>query len=684
MTITMTRVWLAWLTALIALPAEAENASTRPFGGSTRPVVPTLQVDEEPALCGPLLADAKASFASSSREIDIFDAAYARHPALTWRETAVPRSRRAVGSPETRFNSGPSAVYRLDLDLAGDGRPQAVLLQSIPFNWSGDNVAAYVVAPGANADQVEQAILALHNQAGDESSSDGLSSGGLLSRYFPSYAHGHARTLAVTPTDLHKIFLWNTRYYHLQHDVFQSAEYIDPVRIFRLMPDGRVHLTCEVTFPGAHAAFQVLQAVSGLTSLATLLDSIRGSGRDHRMPPYRSHDTHMTVWSIRHVAYRPWAVAHTFGDRQGPVARHDSRVDAFLEEWSATEPWNRREYDTMRMAQHGARRGVEQYIRSVFGLSASEAKVWAARVVDDLVATSIVIPSGYEPAETSFTDECTLGSSELNRALVRQDAAAVQRLLSAFQRSLGVDSQRDGEAHLVSAALHAAIEWPYGLRALLQAGADPNAPNHFGKTPLMVAAHLNRPDVVRLLLAAGAQVNLRTSANDTGCQRSVTAGRTALTYAAENASPIVMRLLLEAGADPGLAAGGHDSLEALLALNPRLTEEEKRLSVQDLARRARDFAGPSFDCDRGVTRLERAICLNEHLAMFDLEIDRAYRLLLATRHQGIRSDQHEWIKDRGKACKTPEVVAADCLARSMRTRARYLHLLVGELASERD
>lgn len=678
------RVWLAWMTVFIALAAQAENASTRPFGGSTRPVVPTLQVDEEPALCGPLLADVKASFASSSREVDIFDAAYARHPALTWRETAVPSSRRAVGSPETRFNSGASAVYRLDLDLAGDGRPQAVLLQSIPFNWSGDDVAAYVVASGADTDQVEQAILALHNQAADESSSDGLSSVGLLSRYFPSNAHGPTRTLAVTPTDLHKIFLWNGRYYHLQHDVFQSAEYIDPVRIFRLMPDGRVHLTCEVAFPGAHAAFQLLQAVSGLPSLMMLLRSVREPGRESGMAPYRAPDPVTAMWPIRHVAFRPWAVAHPLGDRADAAARHGSRVDAFLEEWSATEPWNRREYDTMRMAQHRARRGVEQYLKSVFGLPASEAKVWAARVVDDVIAASIVIPSDYEPTDTSFTDECTLGSSELNRALVSQDAAAVQRLLSAFQRSLGVDSQRDGEAHLVSAALHAAIEWPYGVHALLQAGADPNAPNHFGKTPLMVAAHLNRPDVVRLLLAAGAQVNLRTSANATWCRRSVTAERTALTYAAENASPVVMRLLLEAGADPGQAAGGHDSLEAFLALNPRLTEEEKRLSVQDLARRAGDFAGPSFDCDRGVTRLERAICLNEHLAMFDLEIDRAYRLLLAARHEGIRSDQHEWIKIRGKACETPEVVEADCLARSMRTRARYLHLLVRELSSERD
>ncbi len=49
------------------------------------------------------------------------------------------------------------------------------------------------------------------------------------------------------------------------------------------------------------------------------------------------------------------------------------------------------------------------------------------------------------------------------------------------------------------------------------AGADPNRPNVFGKTPLMVAAHLNRIDSARKLLSAGARVDAVTGKVVEGC-----------------------------------------------------------------------------------------------------------------------------------------------------------------------
>ncbi|MGI9305518.1 MAG: ankyrin repeat domain-containing protein [Gammaproteobacteria bacterium] len=69
---------------------------------------------------------------------------------------------------------------------------------------------------------------------------------------------------------------------------------------------------------------------------------------------------------------------------------------------------------------------------------------------------------------------------------------------------------------------------------LLDQVEDVNFPNHRGKTALMVAARKGHPDVVRLLLEAGAKVNTVNSA-----------GGNALMYAAVSGDAASLRLLLE-------------------------------------------------------------------------------------------------------------------------------------------
>ena len=78
------------------------------------------------------------------------------------------------------------------------------------------------------------------------------------------------------------------------------------------------------------------------------------------------------------------------------------------------------------------------------------------------------------------------------------------------------------------------------VRAAIKAGADVNARNELGVTPLMGAAYSNtNPDVVKALIAAGANVNAR--AED---------GKTVLMEAASwNDNPDVLKVLIEAGAN---------------------------------------------------------------------------------------------------------------------------------------
>lgn len=83
---------------------------------------------------------------------------------------------------------------------------------------------------------------------------------------------------------------------------------------------------------------------------------------------------------------------------------------------------------------------------------------------------------------------------------------------------------------------------PELARTLLDAGADVNARDIRGMTPLMLAAasETQNPEVVRLLLAKGAEVNAKS-----------TVGETALDWAAKFGNPSTLKLLEEGGAVKG-------------------------------------------------------------------------------------------------------------------------------------
>ena len=98
-------------------------------------------------------------------------------------------------------------------------------------------------------------------------------------------------------------------------------------------------------------------------------------------------------------------------------------------------------------------------------------------------------------------------------------------------------SGTDWNEKLLAAAETGDLE---GVREALAAGADVNARDKWGRTPLHQATRWGRVDVVRLLLDAGAEADARTRWGDTPLHR-----------AAWNGCAEAVRLLLEHGADVG-------------------------------------------------------------------------------------------------------------------------------------
>lgn len=150
------------------------------------------------------------------------------------------------------------------------------------------------------------------------------------------------------------------------------------------------------------------------------------------------------------------------------------------------------------------------------------------------------------------------------------------------------------------------------LRFLLSRGGDPNVRAlPFGKTPLMMAAQLDLPQAVTILLNAGANPNIATDRNALRQQgeawRQVSLGgyysaesfyavpdlqhdqRTALMYAAANASLPVIQLLLRAGADKaardsrGLTAVEYLTGNGPVPANPRISEQARAEALRLLS-----------------------------------------------------------------------------------------------------
>jgi predicted amidophosphoribosyltransferase len=136
-------------------------------------------------------------------------------------------------------------------------------------------------------------------------------------------------------------------------------------------------------------------------------------------------------------------------------------------------------------------------------------------------------------------------------ALARGDAEQVRDLAGAgADVNLPIGSA-DGDTPLIRAVAAGDSDL---VRLLLELGANPNLPSKGPRawTPLMFAHE--DPVLLEELIAAGADVNARSSAywirSPTGRMKQLPAGETALHLAAAVGKADAVRVLLEAGADP--------------------------------------------------------------------------------------------------------------------------------------
>ncbi len=188
---------------------------------------------------------------------------------------------------------------------------------------------------------------------------------------------------------------------------------------------------------------------------------------------------------------------------------------------------------------------------------------------------------------------CGRGQTVLYNAAASADPAVIEALIEAGAE---VDARNDcGNTPLHEAARVSSA--PAVIEALIAAGADPDARNRIGATPLHKAAGRipGTPSVIGVLARAGADADART-----------VDGYTPLLIAALNCrDPAVIEALLAAGADPDLQ-GGDDrtALHVALWYNVSVTGGSGRQGIpQALVRAGTD---PNIQNDSDFTAMHMA------------------------------------------------------------------------------
>lgn len=114
--------------------------------------------------------------------------------------------------------------------------------------------------------------------------------------------------------------------------------------------------------------------------------------------------------------------------------------------------------------------------------------------------------------------------------------------------------------------LHWSVKHLEATRRLLELGANPNAKDAFGATPLHNAAAMDSAEVVRLLIAQGAQIDLLDASGNTALHEAAAKGHVASVQAlVEGGAALELSNAEGKTAADMAAAAGHDNIPVLLS-----------------------------------------------------------------------------------------------------------------------
>jgi uncharacterized protein YecT (DUF1311 family) len=275
-----------------------------------------------------------------------------------------------------------------------------------------------------------------------------------------------------------------------------------------------------------------------------------------------------------------------------------------LKHWSQQGNWERRQYESLQPVLSNAQTALSRYYQTTFHVNESQA-VSAAKFHIAQIMREVTEHSGYSstpsyvslcfdtndldvylksstlPAKIcpygQFVDtskEATLRRF-LGLAIVNQyPIGAIKKLIADGAEMNQKQKEFNYNRTINDSPLMLAAPYPEVISLLLEAGADVNAQNAFGKTALMYAVQERNAKSVSLLLDAHADVNAKT-AEDIQCSALKAGNRTPLMYAAWQSTSEFIKMLANARVGTNAKDTNGETAFVYLKRNESVSAEEK-------------------------------------------------------------------------------------------------------------
>lgn len=507
------------------------------MAAADRPFLPTLSLGRDHPLCESLQRHAReryddqAALVSHRDDLDIA-------PIGEW--TLLSELNLAYGRNEVAL-----------LDLSGtDGPTRYLMRHSRRHSWRGDLNAFVFVDSEQRARDWAEIITAdgydREPRFDFEAPPDGFTPVADYAHYF-----------AINAPETAFVFQGEA-YLILVHDTVR-AETPSTIALERISPDG-VERTCELVTAPAH---RHLTAGLPAPMQAWVADLERMRG-----------EPGMGFCGTGYGQFWGSADRFFYASLSDALLRPDlvktpphSRPRQSLSEATRLESWGRNDMRSWQISRRiqdgraGALTALEAWFVEVYP---EEAQMAPARARH---AMSAAFDGAYMQTGLPLTP------AEPRSGPLLRDGGEIAQAIDRFET--GVDRNPWGAPPEAPMAL--LLDQPDALAALINAGEPVDAGNGFGKTALMMAAHLDMIVPAQLLLDAGADPNARThDPQDAGqCYYGIRRHqRSALMYAVENAGSELVALLLAAGADPHAADSQGQTMWDYLARNDKVPTGE--------------------------------------------------------------------------------------------------------------
>lgn len=441
-------------------------------------------------------------------------------------------------------------------------------------------------------------------------------------------------SIASTPLASWSLLKDGKGVYYVEGEVDQTLQ------LYRIVSPKIWKLSCEVQLkpempPKAPESFlqpalRAIEALNGTTgNLSRGAGSCGSSGTPWRWRNAIGDGLYETL-------YRPWALTWPRCDNCSENSYGDySRIEKQLRQWSLG---GMKEYQDFKKYQEQlttTTRELADFYEKQFGWSKSK----SSGLARDAVRNAISQGFGFY----MYTPFASPAEEQLRAAIL------AHRPITEI-RSIDIENQLEDFSRTDS-ILNVAIDYPEALRYLLKKGADANAANSFGKTPLMYAAQFNQLESAKLLLAAGANPNAETTIPLDSCGYTLqTSHMTALHYAARYASLPLIKLLTSGGSitfaqsnntqrgveypidwlhrytnaksaierNPNLSAS--DVAEAASLLHVPSDSERKHIATSMVLQAEKDYAAGKFESSYRALKIASVAAPDNKKAVSDLPL----------------------------------------------------------------